>query len=203
MVFCFGSMRVRIVSQTNSLDDKISHLFLFQFHRDITSWGKLDSDHLVLFGLLTIIIIYQWIITIDNLPIYRSFPVSQLLDWNTRSPEPFEMTPCCFRLLFSSAKDNLTGEKVAIKKIANLFKDLKDTRRTLREIRLLRFLGYHENVRYIDIKTDQWTESILIIIMLLIILIIIILIIILIIIILIIILLHYQLDGKRSSLSKT
>nr|AAA59387.1 extracellular signal-regulated protein kinase [Dictyostelium discoideum] len=44
-----------------------------------------------------------------------------------------------------SAKDNLTGEKVAIKKISKAFDNLKDTKRTLREIHLLRHFK-HENL---------------------------------------------------------
>jgi mitogen-activated protein kinase 1/3 len=44
-----------------------------------------------------------------------------------------------------SAKNLHTGEKVAIKKIANAFENLTDARRTLREIKLLRHLR-HENV---------------------------------------------------------
>jgi mitogen-activated protein kinase 1/3 len=44
-----------------------------------------------------------------------------------------------------SAKNALTGEKVAIKKIGNAFDNLTDARRTLREIKLLRHLR-HENI---------------------------------------------------------
>ncbi|KAJ7296116.1 hypothetical protein O6H91_13G010200 [Diphasiastrum complanatum] len=44
-----------------------------------------------------------------------------------------------------SARNSDTGEKVAIKKIANAFENITDARRTLREIRLLRHL-YHENI---------------------------------------------------------
>lgn len=44
-----------------------------------------------------------------------------------------------------SAKNLATGEKVAIKKIANAFENLTDARRTLREIKLLRHLR-HENI---------------------------------------------------------
>eukprot|EP00850_Spirogloea_muscicola_P012422 SM000080S22937 [mRNA] locus=s80:240271:241973:- [translate_table: standard] len=44
-----------------------------------------------------------------------------------------------------SARNVETGEKVAIKKIANAFENATDARRTLREIRLLRHL-YHENI---------------------------------------------------------
>lgn len=39
-----------------------------------------------------------------------------------------------------SAKNNVTGEKVAIKKITNAFENLIDARRTLREMVLLRHL---------------------------------------------------------------
>ena len=44
-----------------------------------------------------------------------------------------------------SAKNTVTGEKVAIKKIQNAFENLTDARRSLREIKLLRHLK-HENV---------------------------------------------------------
>ncbi|KAL4448281.1 hypothetical protein ABPG75_005500 [Micractinium tetrahymenae] len=44
-----------------------------------------------------------------------------------------------------SAKNAETGEKVAIKKITNAFENLVDARRTLREMKLLRYLR-HENV---------------------------------------------------------
>lgn len=39
-----------------------------------------------------------------------------------------------------SAKNAETGEKVAIKKITNAFENLVDARRTLREMKLLRYL---------------------------------------------------------------
>lgn len=39
-----------------------------------------------------------------------------------------------------SAKNNATGEKVAIKKITNAFENIIDARRTLREMVLLRSL---------------------------------------------------------------
>ena len=45
-----------------------------------------------------------------------------------------------------SADDTLTGRKVAIKKIANTFSDLVDAKRILREIKLLRHFGCHENI---------------------------------------------------------
>ena len=44
-----------------------------------------------------------------------------------------------------SAKNTVSGEKVAIKKIGNAFENLTDARRTLREIKLLRHLR-HENI---------------------------------------------------------
>lgn len=44
-----------------------------------------------------------------------------------------------------SARNSQTGEKVAIKKIANAFENTTDARRTLREIKLLRHL-HHENI---------------------------------------------------------
>lgn len=44
-----------------------------------------------------------------------------------------------------SAKNNETGDRVAIKKITNAFENTTDARRTLREIRLLRHL-FHENI---------------------------------------------------------
>jgi mitogen-activated protein kinase 1/3 len=44
-----------------------------------------------------------------------------------------------------SAKNLVTGEKVAIKKIGNAFENLTDARRTLREIKLLRHLR-HDNI---------------------------------------------------------
>uniref|UniRef100_A0A7S3JNM5 Mitogen-activated protein kinase n=1 Tax=Aureoumbra lagunensis TaxID=44058 RepID=A0A7S3JNM5_9STRA len=45
-----------------------------------------------------------------------------------------------------SADDSVTGRKVAIKKIANVFSDLVDAKRILREIKLLRHFGSHENI---------------------------------------------------------
>lgn len=53
-----------------------------------------------------------------------------------------------------SANDTVTGQKVAIKKISNVFEDLIDAKRILREIKLLRHLGDHENIIHIlDIMT--------------------------------------------------
>jgi hypothetical protein len=47
--------------------------------------------------------------------------------------------------LVCSARNTDTGEKCAIKKIANAFENVTDARRTLREIKLLRHLS-HENI---------------------------------------------------------
>lgn len=46
----------------------------------------------------------------------------------------------------SSCRDTTTGRKVAVKKVGDAFNDDTDAKRTLREIKLLRFLN-HENVK--------------------------------------------------------
>jgi len=48
--------------------------------------------------------------------------------------------------LVCSADDVVSGNKVAIKKVTDAFQDLIDAKRILREIKLLRHLGDHENV---------------------------------------------------------
>jgi serine/threonine protein kinase len=49
-----------------------------------------------------------------------------------------------------SAIDNgNNGRKVAIKKIGDVFRDLGDAKRILRELKLLRHLGGHENISWI------------------------------------------------------
>lgn len=48
-------------------------------------------------------------------------------------------------IILSSAINQETGQKVAIKKIENTFVNHKDTKRTLREIKLLRYFE-HDNV---------------------------------------------------------
>mmetsp|Transcript_23291 Transcript_23291/g.41182 ORF Transcript_23291/g.41182 Transcript_23291/m.41182 type:complete len:422 (-) Transcript_23291:253-1518(-) len=48
--------------------------------------------------------------------------------------------------LVCSADDLVTGNQVAIKKVTNAFQDLIDAKRILREIKLLKHLGDHENV---------------------------------------------------------
>lgn len=47
--------------------------------------------------------------------------------------------------LVCAAKDRKEGRLVAIKKIAQIFENVSDSRRLLRKIKLLRYL-YHENV---------------------------------------------------------
>lgn len=44
-----------------------------------------------------------------------------------------------------SAKHTPSGEKVAIKKITNAFENLVDARRTLREMKLLRYLRHDQD----------------------------------------------------------
>jgi mitogen-activated protein kinase 1/3 len=46
----------------------------------------------------------------------------------------------------ASAYDAVSGHKVAIKKIKNIFSDLIDAKRILRELKLLRHLRSHENI---------------------------------------------------------
>lgn len=41
----------------------------------------------------------------------------------------------------------VANRKVAIKKVGDTFRDLTDAKRILRELRLLRHLGGHENIR--------------------------------------------------------
>jgi len=50
-----------------------------------------------------------------------------------------------------SALDNLTGEKVAIKKINKAFDHLTDTKRTLREVKILRHFNHENVIRIKDI----------------------------------------------------
>jgi serine/threonine protein kinase len=57
--------------------------------------------------------------------------------------------------LVCSAEDRVSGLKVAIKKVANVFDDLVDAKRILREIRLLRHLSGHANITAIrDVMTS-------------------------------------------------
>ena len=45
-----------------------------------------------------------------------------------------------------SAIDTIANRKVAIKKISPMAKDISDAKHVLREIRLMRYLGIHENI---------------------------------------------------------
>lgn len=45
-----------------------------------------------------------------------------------------------------SAEDTSTGQRVAIKKVGDAYRDLVDAKRILRELKLMRFFGQHENV---------------------------------------------------------
>ncbi len=58
-----------------------------------------------------------------------------------------------------SAKDTVTGKKVAIKKITNAFDNVTDARRTLREIRLLRSLKHENIIALCDVMAPSAYES--------------------------------------------
>jgi len=64
-------------------------------------------------------------------------------------------------LVRSSATCSDTGQRVAIKKITNIFKDLNDTKRILREVKLLRHFS-HNNVRASCSRSCSFLPSILI-----------------------------------------
>jgi serine/threonine protein kinase len=54
----------------------------------------------------------------------------------------------------------ITGRKVAIKRISKVFLDLIDAKRILREIKLLRHLGKNENViEILDIMTGTLPDA--------------------------------------------
>ena len=58
-----------------------------------------------------------------------------------------------------SAMDNTTGEKVAIKKINKAFEHLTDTKRTLREVKILRHFNHENVIRIRDILRPQSVEQ--------------------------------------------
>jgi serine/threonine protein kinase len=61
----------------------------------------------------------------------------------------------------ASAQDLTTGQRVAIKKIGNAFADLVDAKRVLREIKIMRTLGSHENiVELVDLDVSASGEDI-------------------------------------------
>ena len=51
--------------------------------------------------------------------------------------------------LVCKALDTVTGEEVAIKKVRDVFTDLVDAKRILRELKLLMHLGKHSNIVHI------------------------------------------------------
>jgi len=55
-----------------------------------------------------------------------------------------------------SAKDTKAGQNVAIKKITNLFKDLEDAKRILREIRLLQHLKHPNIITIVDVLPSPY-----------------------------------------------
>ena len=59
-----------------------------------------------------------------------------------------------------SAKDNKTGEMVAIKKVPRAFEDLVDAKRILREIKLLRHFQHENVLSLVDIlqPTGEFSE---------------------------------------------
>merc|ERR1719409_819405 len=58
-----------------------------------------------------------------------------------------------------SAVDNATGEKVAIKKINKAFEHLTDTKRTLREVKILRHFNHENVIRIRDILRPSSLET--------------------------------------------
>jgi serine/threonine protein kinase len=69
----------------------------------------------------------------------------------------------------ASALDTVTGERVAIKKIKDVFHDVVDAKRILREMKLLRHFNSHENIiSIIGIYLYIYIDIILIIIIIII-----------------------------------
>lgn len=65
---------------------------------------------------------------------------------------PFTLAKAdCVRAIYSSAKDNLTGQNVAVKKIMKPFSTPVLSKRTYRELKLLKHLK-HENVGCIGVR---------------------------------------------------
>jgi len=58
-----------------------------------------------------------------------------------------------------SCRDTTTGRKVAVKKVGDAFNDETDAKRTLREIKLLRFLNHENIIALVDIQPPgTWAE---------------------------------------------
>jgi serine/threonine protein kinase len=75
-----------------------------------------------------------------------------------RPPQPFDVDPRYASLKYigagaygcvASAVDEASGRRVAIKKVARTLRDLTDAKRILRELKLLRFLGGHDNLVFV------------------------------------------------------
>lgn len=58
-----------------------------------------------------------------------------------------------------SGIDTATGEKVAIKKVFRLFRDKTETKRLLREIRLLRFFKNDSIIKLLDLLNPVKEKS--------------------------------------------
>ena len=58
-----------------------------------------------------------------------------------------------------SGIDTVTGEKVAIKKVFRLFRDKTETKRLLREIRLLRFFRNDSIIKLLDLLNPVKEKS--------------------------------------------
>ena len=73
---------------------------------------------------------------------------------STVSPSPPSSPYCPPFPLFPLLQCQITGRKVAIKKVSRVFQDLIDAKRILRELKLLRHLGHHDNIiEIVDIMT--------------------------------------------------
>ena len=57
--------------------------------------------------------------------------------------------------IVASAEDSQTGGRVAVKKVGHAYADLIDAKRVVREIKLLRALGAHENVVALEDLSDD------------------------------------------------
>jgi mitogen-activated protein kinase 1/3 len=57
--------------------------------------------------------------------------------------------------IVASAEDSRTGGRVAVKKVGHAYADLIDAKRVVREIKLLRALGAHENIVALEDLSDD------------------------------------------------
>jgi len=80
--------------------------------------------------------------------------------WAGRAVPRRPPAPACRAYgVVASAKNMNTGDKVAIKKIGNAFENLTDSRRTLREIKLLRHLKHENIIAVFDIMKPPSRET--------------------------------------------